>query len=447
MAKIEDLFKEQENEIYDRYSTKDGGGQGIVSENLKFSEPFIEHKPNDPERDIKQLDSRALPIGSIAEQEIRVGKALTTPRGVTFLTKQRLLRRQAARPDLAKGDVLGLEEGKLSAEILASLAPPVRGERFGSQTFGDQNELYSKSGLQTRLGSRVNETSDADNLTIKKGMTNYADRINRTTIVDSNDESTIDDLTDASLIPLYFNDLVNEKTVFFRATISGLNESTTPEWNPIEYVGRPFKSYYYRGVDRSVSFSFLIYPLNANELITNWERYNYLKGLTYPAGYTRRTRVDIQESANDVGGGQNQTGTVIDPGREIGFIQPPFIEFTIGNLYKNRPAIITSLDMEIPEESPWEIGGTRITKRAKDNSVDVSDGGQGFFSQLKEAASSQIRSAFSTAVGRYEEGEVVEGINEYKLPKYIRVSVNLTILERNLISTGDRLHDFGEPVG
>jgi hypothetical protein len=41
-------------------------------------------------------------------------------------------------------------------------------------------------------------------------------------------------------------------------------------------------------------------------------------------------------------------------GRESGFIYPPMIEFRIGDLYVDQPAILRSVGVTVPDDAQWE---------------------------------------------------------------------------------------------
>tara|TARA_Y100001963_G_scaffold58113_1_gene81314 strand:- start:4377 stop:7169 length:2793 start_codon:yes stop_codon:yes gene_type:complete len=136
--------------------------------------------------------------------------------------------------------------------------------------------------------------------------------------------------TDMDFIPFKFKDLVNGKFIQFRATLEGISDTVTPGWNESQYIGRPDKVYTYTGADRAVGFSFKVYPMSKQEMIPMWEKLNYLMGLGYPQF----------KSAGDTGGR---------------LMTPPFIELTIGNLYKNTPGILDSIALTIEDNSPWDI--------------------------------------------------------------------------------------------
>ena len=53
-----------------------------------------------------------------------------------------------------------------------------------------------------------------------------------------------------------FKDYVNNKPIIFRAILSGIADSISPEWTPTRYIGSPDNGYVYTGVERKVSFSF-----------------------------------------------------------------------------------------------------------------------------------------------------------------------------------------------
>lgn len=426
MSKLKDLFVSKEAELY--------AGTSRTSD-VRFAQPFIERKPNDPDRHANRNDSRGLPLQSSVDQIERIGKYFTSPSGIKWLALQRILRTQSARPDLRSGKGLILGEALLSSEILASLAPPVRGERYGSSLFGLIDEKYSNSGVTTPLGSKISDKADSDRLDIKMGMTNYHDRISNTTVVDENQTLVTRALERSDLIPFYFIDMVNQTRITFRATVTSFNETVSPEWNSEKYIGRPFNIYSYNGVERTVSFTFTIYPMNASEVISNFTKYNYLVGLCFPSGYVGNDRQTATQdllstlptNVSNSSQIQNQTG----------YIQPPFVKFTVGNMFKRQPAIITSINMSVPDESSWEIGDTRTSGRSATDKLNL----KSLLGQLKKLAVNQLKSAIGVGQS-YDVGEKVPGFDEYKLPHIMEINVGLTILENGLFTTGDPLYGF-----
>lgn len=140
---------------------------------------------------------------------------------------------------------------------------------------------------------------------------------------------------DSDLIKFYFYDIINKKYIPFRATVTGLNENLNADWTAIEYIGRADKLQSYKGFSRTLSFKFTVVANSIKELLPMWQRINYLVGLTKPANYTS--------------GDQNSSSNIYSR-----FIIPPFVKFTIGDIYKNQPAVIKSVGMTIPDNCVWE---------------------------------------------------------------------------------------------
>ena len=139
---------------------------------------------------------------------------------------------------------------------------------------------------------------------------------------------------DSDLIKFYFHDIVNNKYIPFRATITGFNENYNADWTAIEYIGRADKLQSYKGFSRSLSFKFNTVANSIKELLPMWQRINYLVGLTKPANYTQ---------------GDKKATNVYSQ-----FIIPPLVKFTIGDIYKNQPGVIKSIGLNIPENCVWE---------------------------------------------------------------------------------------------
>jgi hypothetical protein len=161
----------------------------------------------------------------------------------------------------------------------------------------------------------------------------YSDKINLLSVLSG---SVFDDkyTEDSDLIKFYFYDVVNDKYIPFRATVTGLNENLNADWTAIEYIGRADKLQSYKGFSRTLSFKFNVVANSIKELLPMWQRINYLVGLTKPANYTQ--------------GGQT-TSNIYSK-----FIIPPLVKFTIGDIYKYQPAVIKSVGMNIPDNCVWE---------------------------------------------------------------------------------------------
>ena len=142
---------------------------------------------------------------------------------------------------------------------------------------------------------------------------------------------------EVDFIPFRFKDVNSGNFIVFRAILSGITDTFTPDYSPERYIGRPDSVYVYQGTQREISFTFDIYPKSKQELSVLWEKINYLSGLTYPA------------LGNINGGGQAMIA--------------PFCELTIGEMYTNTPGYISGLTHTVQDNGTWEIQpGLRLPK-------------------------------------------------------------------------------------
>ena len=137
---------------------------------------------------------------------------------------------------------------------------------------------------------------------------------------------------DEDFIPFKFKDVVNNKFIIFRAILGGISDSISPDWGDERFIGRPDKVFVYKGADRTISFDFNVYPKTKQELPVLWDKLNYLVGLCYPAWNTNR-------------------------------MVAPFIELSLGDMYKSTPGFLASLSIASQESSTWELDkGLRVPK-------------------------------------------------------------------------------------
>ena len=164
----------------------------------------------------------------------------------------------------------------------------------------------------------------------KKYKNDQTDKVNLIPYGSKEDGSQPDGATD--FIKFKFRDVTNNKFIIFRAILSGISDSITPEWTGTRYIGRPDQVYVYNGAERKVSFSFDIYPKTKQELPVLWEKTNYLVGLCYPS-YTSNRMI------------------------------APFIELTIGDMFVNTPGFLDSLSIDVDDQGTWEIeNGLQLPK-------------------------------------------------------------------------------------
>jgi hypothetical protein len=139
------------------------------------------------------------------------------------------------------------------------------------------------------------------------------------------------------LIAFYFYDVVNDKYIPFRATVSGLQETDSANWEELSFLGRADRLYSYSGFNRSLTFMFTVNISSIVELAPTWQRINYLMSLVKPASYTQG------QDANNL---------------NARFMVPPMVMITIGDLYKNQPVVIGSAGLTVPDTALWETLNT-----------------------------------------------------------------------------------------
>lgn len=213
----------------------------------------------------------------------------------------------------------------------------------------------------------------------KRGIETHKDTMNSKGVV-VGDDSTLDD---ADFITLKFKSIPLGKTVYFSSTITSLVETFSPSWDSSNFVGNPFSFYTYASIERSVSFNFTAFSLNAREHKTMWDRLNFLQGLTYPQGYYPTSAV-----------------------------KAPLIEFTLGSMYKKKVAFIENLSFTIEDTAPWNV-------------ADKMD-------YVTAVSPTGVRTISTTP----------ENMSNHKLPMIVNVSVGLKFLESRSTTEGRKFYSF-----
>lgn len=191
--------------------------------------------------------------------------------------------------------------------------------------FSSNPDRKGKS-FASKIKSPISKT---DFIEKKRGMGQISDIINSTNIFEGETLTLGDGVTtldDKDFVPLKFTSIHRNKTVQFRATLSGLSETLSPSWDSHKFIGSPFSNYTYSGIERSVTFNFKVYSLNAEEHKIGWDKINFLNSLVFPQGY-------YDSSA----------------------VVPPFIRLTIGDLYKGKLSFIESLSHTWDDNTPWNV--------------------------------------------------------------------------------------------
>jgi len=158
--------------------------------------------------------------------------------------------------------------------------------------------------------------------------TNFPVNINLYNIIKDGKESITKYTQD--LIKFRFEAIDNEDPtksdfIIFRALISDFKDNHKAEWNNHTYNGRGEDLYTYQKYTRSISFNFKVVCFSEVEMKPIYQKLNYL----------------ISNLSPDYSNSKKMRG--------------PLMKLTIGNYLVYQPGFITSLDISIPNESPWEI--------------------------------------------------------------------------------------------
>jgi len=115
------------------------------------------------------------------------------------------------------------------------------------------------------------------------------------------------------------------RSVNFRAFLTGYTDNHTAQWDAKRYAGRGENFYNYQGFDRQVSFNFKVAAQSKQEMLPLYRKLNWLLSTLYP-DYSNK-----------------------------GFMRGNIVRLTIGELFHRTPGILTSLNLSLQDDYPWEI--------------------------------------------------------------------------------------------
>jgi hypothetical protein len=214
------------------------------------------------------------------------------------------------------------------------------------------NKFGSKSGLK-KLGDSLKNKSNENGYTNKKPFSTHLKGTERTAVEKKTWSMSNEDLNDiqyfendkaledwikenrfANQVPITFKKYGKNTIVPFVGAISGISEDVQPEWTNFKYVGSPFKTYRYQGVERSVKFNLKLYYMDISSKQSMIKKIEYLKSLAFP-----------DEKVAEITYGSSQTSQYA--------FSPNLIIFSIGDLYKNMFGYIESLSFSIDDNTVW----------------------------------------------------------------------------------------------
>ena len=198
-----------------------------------------------------------------------------------------------------------------------------RGDKpWGILTIGKVN-----TGLQKEQ-KRVSEGIYSEDYALNDANPQPGNKLNPLITQDESDYNKLP----KDFIDFRVKDMVNNQFIQFPAYLTDITDNSSAEYNPTRYIGRPDQVFVYSGYTRNISFGFRVAALKEEDIPILWRKVDKLKLLTLPTF---------------------KTNEVINDGEERPIA--PFIELTLGNLFRAQPGYFSSVNVTIPQTSTWEL--------------------------------------------------------------------------------------------
>ena len=170
-------FEASADALYEKINIRD---QGKVNGLLKFgfNEPYYWTGLNDSSflKNMKKFDSQVFPIGSTAQDVVRVGKFATSGRGLIFITKQLMLQKENAFNETRIYNPLSILGSVTKSGLLGVAGNPTRHIEVASTIGGTiKNAVLGGLGLGNSLANKEKPPGvaygDRSDLVTKYAMT------------------------------------------------------------------------------------------------------------------------------------------------------------------------------------------------------------------------------------------------------------------------------------
>lgn len=158
------------------------------------------------------------------------------------------------------------------------------------------------------------------------------------TIPVENDSPAVRDLIKFCIEAIDNNSPKETERMHFRAYITNFSDNIGAEWDSKRYMGRGENFYTYQGFTRDVGFTFIVAAQSVQEMEKIYQKVNYLASTLHP---------------------DYQAGT--------GFMRGSLHKLTIGEYFYRTTGIITSMNITVEDNYPWEIKMRQPELRKKNN--------------------------------------------------------------------------------
>ena len=363
---------------------------------------LIQKKPGERYRNTKNdggflRGGAALKVERIAEDQERIGKFLTTPKGALFTIKQAILQNQNSDRETNIYNPLSLTTSLIDTlstrpqrhinevtspfsslgnffRFLSGTNTTEQGRKNGNSISNNRSVENLKPDVDT-FGGKVDNKSP-NNFERNATITNDNDLVRFPKLFDRGSKSKYEDesfeggnkkaneffnvksefsrtlqvryggelgktkkLDSNTELPKDFikfriRDVVNGRWIIFPAIFtSGITDSSQASYNSINYIGRPDAVHIYQNRTRSVSFGFRVVALNEEDIAVIWKKMNHLKGLTNP---------QFKQFFSDT--------STTDNTRPVA----PIVNLTIGDMFVNTPGYFTSISVNVANSATWD---------------------------------------------------------------------------------------------
>ena len=228
-------------------------------------------------------------------------------------------------------------EGRYVGKSAESTITDFRSQLLIDPTSDRQNIIskslsYSRKNIEQRVNlgnpGRRNKNVSSYTKGLDGGKAGPLDKINALPLYKSDTVTTSTEKNDLVKfrIGVINNKNPKEKTyIHFRAFIDSFSDNYSAEWNSEQYMGRGEKFYRYGGFDRNINLDWTVAAQSKEELMIQYKKLNYLASVLAP-DYT-----------------------------DAGYMAGNLVTLTLGGWCYEQPGFITSLNLSVPQESPWEI--------------------------------------------------------------------------------------------
>jgi len=232
---------------------------------------------------------------------------------------------------LNAGQISSYESSKFSTEV-----NDFRKDLTSLQFLGTKKNILSNSPDYSRPENRIEQRVNLGNpgrrdknvSSYSKGLGRALDKINALPLYKKEEVLQANITNDLVKFRIGVIDNKNPKLktyIHFRAFIDTFSDNYSAAWNEQQFMGRGEKFYRYGGFNRNINLDWTVAAQSKEEIMIQYKKLNFLASVLAP-DYT-----------------------------DAGYMAGNLVTLTLGGWCYEQPGFITSLNLSVPQESPWEI--------------------------------------------------------------------------------------------